>query len=141
MELKDSIIIKYKSCNEALSSLHDAIKLLEKTDEVSQEVVYLAFQDSVIKRFEYSLDVSWKYVKEYLLDKFGITVKSPKETFREAFKQSLLSEKEAELALDMVDDRNETSHRYDHSRAKEISEIIPTYYNVLVGLMEKIRPS
>ena len=140
MTLKDSILMRYRYCNEAFESLHDVIKLLEKTDEVSQQKEYLAFQDSVIKRFEYSLDVLWKYVKEYLLDKFGVTVKSPKETFREAFKQNLLSKQNTELALDMVDDRNETSHRYDCARAREISDKIPAYYEVLVALLKKTKP-
>ena len=139
MELKNNLVIKSQICHDALTSLHNAIKLLKATDEASKQDEYLAFQDSIIKRFEYSLDVTWKYVKEYLLEKFGITVKSPKETFREAFKQNLLSTQDAELALDMVDDRNETSHRYDEAKAKEISQIIPTYYDVLVRLLKKIK--
>jgi nucleotidyltransferase substrate binding protein (TIGR01987 family) len=140
MELKDSLIIKYNVCNDALASLYDAIILLERTDEISKSKEYLAFQDSVIKRFEYSLDVIWKYIKEYISDKFGITHKSPKETFREAFKQNLLNQQEAEFVLKMVDDRNETSHRYDRTRAKEISNVIPEYYKVLALLIKRAKP-
>lgn len=140
MELKNSLILKYQICNAALDSLWDAIELLQNIDEDSKSKKYLAYQDSVIKRFEYSFYFSWKYVKEYIEKKYGVSVKSPKETFREAFKQNLLDDQDAECALDMVDDRNETSHRYDMAKAKEISKIIPKYYEVLVALIEKTKP-
>ena len=138
MELKNNLATKSHICHDALESLHNAIKLLHATDEVSKENEYLAFQDSVIKRFEYSLDVTWKYTKGYLLQKFGVTVKSPKETFRESFKQNLFDAHDAELSLAMIDDRNETSHRYNETKAKEICDIIPTYYEILVRLLKKI---
>ena len=140
MELKNSLKIKYNTCKDAIESLNDAISLLKNTDEISKYKEHLAFQDSVIKRFEYSLDIIWKYVKEYISENFGITVKSPKETFREAFKQNLLNQQETEQALDMVDDRNETTHRYDLAKAKKITTMIPKYYDLLINLLEKSKP-
>ena len=77
-----------------------------------------------------------KYIKSYLYEKFGSNVKSPKETFRESFKQNIISDIETELALQMVDSRNETSHRYDETKAKEISLLIPKYYALLVQFLE-----
>lgn len=136
MELKKDIKFKYEICQKALDSLQDAIELIENTDEISKEKEYLAYQDSVIKRFEYTLDVIWKYLKEYIFNKYGVVVKSPKETFREAFKQNMIDQDEAELALNMVDDRNETSHRYDMAKAKDISQMIPTYYDFFEKLLE-----
>ena len=47
MELNNSLTAKYNICNNALESLHDAIELLQNTDEVSKSKEYLAFQDSV----------------------------------------------------------------------------------------------
>lgn len=140
MELENNLKIKYDTCLDALESLNEAISLLEDTDEISKSKEHLAFQDSVIKRFEYSLDITWKYVKEYISKNFGIVVKSPKETFRESFKQDLLNQQETELALNMVDDRNETTHRYDLVRANEISSVIPKYYDLLINLLDRSKP-
>ena len=136
MELKNNLKFKYDICQKALESLDDAIILLKNTDEISKSKEFLAFQDSVIQRFEYTLDEIWKYVKEYISNKYGIKVKSPKETFREAFKQNIINEQETKLALEMVDDRNETSHKYDMAKAKDISKSIPTYYDFFVKLLE-----
>lgn len=140
MEIKSNLVAKYNVCHDALATLEDAITLLEETDEISKNKEYLAFQDSVIKRFEYSLDVLWKYIKDFLSEKKGVTVKSPKDTFREAFKQGLLNEQEAIVMLEMVDNRNETTHRYDLAKAKEMGKIIPKYYDLLIELFERTKP-
>ena len=137
MEIDNNLIIKYNECKQALLTLGNSINLLKKTDETSKPDEYLAFQDSVIQRFEYSLDIIWKYVKDYIAKKHGVTVKSPKETFREAFRQNILNLQESELALEMVDDRNETTHRYDFAKAKETARNILKYQKLLTHLLER----
>jgi len=140
MKIKSSLIAIYNICHDALAKLQDAITLFEETDEIAKNKEYLAFQDSVIIRFEYSLDVLWKYIKEYLSEKKGVTVKNPKDTFREAFKQGLLSEQDTIVMLEIVDNRNDTTHRYDLGKAKEMGKIIPQYYDLLLELFERTKP-
>ncbi len=139
MEIENNLSLKYEECNRAILTLNNSINLLKRTDEISKADEYLAFQDSVIQRFEYSLDIIWKYLKDYIQKKHGNTVKSPKETFREAFKQNILNKQESELALQMVDDRNETTHRYDYVKAKEIIKKIFKYQKLLTNILERTK--
>ena len=137
MEIKDTLLTDRQNiCKKALNTLHNSIVLLKSVNAKSSPGEYLAFQDSVIKRFEFSLDVVWQYLKLYMSEKFGSNVKSPKETFKEAFKQGLLNSQDTEMALKMVDDRNDTSHLYDSAIAREIGQIIPKYYELLNHLLK-----
>ncbi len=47
-------------------------------------------RDSAIQRFEFTLDLSWKTLKALLEVQKGIVCASPKECFREAYRQGIL---------------------------------------------------
>ena len=66
---------------------------------------------------------------KYFLENEGIQeAKSPKSTFREAFKIGIIED--GEVWIDMLNDRNLTSHVYDQEVAFEIYEkIISKYFN------------
>ena len=73
MEIKDTLLIDRQDiCKKALNTLYNSIALLKSVNAKSSPDQYLAFQDSVIKRFELSLDVVWKYLKLYMSKKFGL---------------------------------------------------------------------
>ena len=97
-------------------------------------------RDSVIKRFEFCYDITWKYLKQYLEDTLGVIAKSPKPVFQEAFKQTIINEQELGTLLSMVDDRNTTSHVYSEETAEEISYRISNYYIVIKNIIERIKP-
>jgi hypothetical protein len=101
MAMKEILQNKHEICLQAIYSLYNAITLLKTTDKEVREIEFLAFQDSAIKRFEYSLDVTWKYVKKFLEIKKDVIVKSPRETFNEIFKQTIISAKELSILLEM----------------------------------------
>lgn len=75
-------------------------------------------RDSAIQRFEFTLDLSWKSLKTYLEDKKGIVVASPKECFKEAYRQGIIAYQEGWIT--MVDMGNATVHTYDEEAAEEI---------------------
>lgn len=98
----------------AVNNLEKAfIKLKDGTETARDELE----RDGVIQRFEFTFEIFWKTLKIFLRDN-GIEVKTPKEALKEAFKIGWL--KDEELYLDMMEDRNKTSHIYD----KETSEVI-----------------
>jgi len=71
----------------------------------------------------------------FLSDKFGEDIFSPKECFRALRKNKLISDEEAELLLQMTDDRNKIIHTYNESFSEELYKgISPDYYQA----MEKI---
>ncbi|WP_027340618.1 nucleotidyltransferase substrate binding protein [Halonatronum saccharophilum] len=76
--------------------------------------------DGVIQRFEFNYELAWKVMK-YFLEYQGIEgAKSPRSTFREAYAIGLIEDGEA--WIDMLKDRNLTSHTYDEERARSIYE-------------------
>jgi nucleotidyltransferase substrate binding protein (TIGR01987 family) len=122
-----------------IQRLHELLGEFDSLKKQS-DLLKLVAQESLIKRFEYSIDTLWKYLKVYLLTKHGVDQKSPKSVFRECLRVGIISEKEALLALEMADNRNETSHTYNEALAKEIISLIPKYYELMQNIIEKTKP-
>ena len=78
---------------------------MKTLEEILEEPYSTIIRDASIKRFEYSFDIFWKFVKDYLRTKEGIECASPKSYFREAFKVGIFSEEETVRALEITDDR------------------------------------
>ncbi len=89
-------------------------------------------RDAAIQRFEYTFELGWKTAKVFLRKKYGLNIFSPKETFREMHRSRLITEAEAELLLQMVDDRNLTTHSYDEDFMKKLAKRLPDYYEVMM---------
>ncbi|MCZ7382403.1 MAG: HI0074 family nucleotidyltransferase substrate-binding subunit [Candidatus Methanoperedens sp.] len=109
----------------------NALGTLKEIMEMPYSVI---IRDAAIQRFEYSFEIFWKFLKEYLRVKEGIICNSPKSCFREAFNVKLLTEQETVTALEMTDDRNLTAHTYHEEVAEEIYRKIKNYYK----LMDKV---
>ncbi|WP_195269398.1 HI0074 family nucleotidyltransferase substrate-binding subunit [Eubacterium sp. 1001713B170207_170306_E7] len=94
-------------------------------------------RDGVIQRFEFTTELAWKTTREYLLDQGYSGFNSPKATMREAFADGLI-EDEA-LWLQILNDRNATSHLYsDEAAAKICERITMSYTDVFEKLYQKI---
>lgn len=93
-------------------------------------------RDSVIQRFEYTVELSWKLIYHYLQEKHlqeDMEV-SAMTVLRYALKVKILNEEETNQAIDMVKDRNNTSHMYKEEVAIELIHKIPQH----IKLMRKI---
>lgn len=91
----------------AVSKLEDALKIPKDRELVVE---------GTIQRFEYTIELMWKTLKR-ALDYEGIHPKTPRETLREAFKAGWLEDDE--VWLDMLDQRNTSSHVYLHEELAE----------------------
>lgn len=120
-----------------LSTLKDAIDRLEKG--VPQEY-YLGMRDSAIQRFEYSIDTFWKFLKIYLQEymKFDTESASPRAIVRDAVNANMLSTEEFEILMKCITSRNETSHAYNESLAKELISALPTFYKTMHKIIMRI---
>jgi len=114
--------MKKEEINYSIGKLKDAVKRLEEGIEKSKDELD---KDGVIQRFEFSYEILWKTLKIFLRYK-GIEVKSPRDTFKEAFKFGLIDEEDR--FLNMIEDRNKTSHIYDSETSKKIFERIKRVY-------------
>lgn len=122
---------KYEAFNTALTRLKEAIDLYHEQENP-------VLLDGTIQRFEFCVELGWKLLKEYLeYEKIG-EFNSPRSTIKECFSIGFIED--AEQWLDMLDDRNLTSHTYDEGIAKEIyRNIITKYYDVLVKTRNKVK--
>ena len=73
--------------------------------------------DGTIQRFEFVIELFWKTLKR-LLAAEGIQTGTPREAMQRAFEANWLGDETA--WLQMLKDRNETSHVYDEASAKKI---------------------
>lgn len=139
----ETLKLKYESAKKAIASLKEIIELTNQKKQIltlefiNPEVERKILRDSTIQRFEYSVDTLWKYLKEYLLQIKGITQNSPKPIFRNCLQANLATEKDVEKLIEMVDDRNLTTHTYKEDLANTISEHIPAYLNLMEKLLQE----
>lgn len=75
-------------------------------------------RDGVIQRFEFTAELAWKTIREYLLSEQIININTPKSVMREAFKAGIISDSDGWIKI--LDDRNSTPHIYDEEDAAEI---------------------
>lgn len=119
---------KFENYSKALKRLEDSLK----RDEFDELVL-----DAVIQRFEFTYELSWKLIKSYLSYNGIADVRTPREAFKEAFAAGII--KEGDVWIDMLDDRNLTSHTYDEVEAREIFEKIKNkYFIILKGLKDNL---
>ncbi len=115
-----------------------AIKALKTLEEIVDEPYSTIVRDASIKRFEYSFDIFWKLIKDYLRVQEGIECASPKSCFREAFKVGILSEEETVKILEMTDDRNLSTHTYDEEAIEGIYQKVRNYWKLMDDICERI---
>ncbi|MFH1772473.1 MAG: HI0074 family nucleotidyltransferase substrate-binding subunit [Candidatus Omnitrophota bacterium] len=113
---------------------NDAAKALETLKDILNEPFTIIVRDAAIQRFEYTFEAIWKFLKEYLKQREGVIVNSPKSCFREMLSLGNLCEEDTVKCLEMTDMRNDTSHTYK----EEVAQIIYGSLKKYVVLMSKI---
>lgn len=107
----------------SIVNLDNAMKRLEEALEEDPSNSLIV--DGTIQRFEFTIELYWKTLKRLLLIE-GIETKTPRETLKEAYQAGWLNREED--WLQMLRDRNATSHTYDEAAAREIVEHIHQYF-------------
>lgn len=124
-----------------MSKLEAVIKQFEQAitrlDEVLKEPKSSIVRDSAIQRFEFSLDLAWKSVKAFLEDKKGIICSSPKDCFREAYRQGIIEYDD--IWIKYVDMRNETVHTYKEEIAEQIYSELANVLKHLKSLLNNLK--
>lgn len=118
--------------NNALIKFTSALNIQNELIEDGFEDIVL---DLIVKRFEFTYEMSWKALKRYL-DFLGIEAKSPRGVFKEAYAQGILEEER--VWLDMLEQRNISSHIYDEFEIKEILTKVDKFQKAFKHLKEKI---
>lgn len=126
---------KIKQLEKAIDNLKIIIEAYNNEDE---GIVKDGLRDSIIQRFEFCTELSWKLMKKYLDENLTIELYSPKSIVKEAYKQRLIED--GEIWLDVLEDRNLTSHIYDENTANKIRDnIINNYVDIFEKLLKRIK--
>ena len=112
----------------ALTTLSDVLKVPEQSNRIHI--------DAAIQRFEYTIELFWKFLK-HLLASQGIEALSPKQALKEAFSMKLISNEQ--VWLNMQNDRNLTSHSYNIELADQIFARIKLYYPLMKSTFQKLK--
>ncbi|HCL55963.1 MAG TPA: nucleotidyltransferase [Spirochaetia bacterium] len=93
-------------------------------------------KQGLIQGFEYTHELAWNLLKDYLTEQGIVGLIGSKDCTREAFKNGLVSS--GEIWMDMIQARNLTSHTYDTQLAEKVYQsIIEGYYPRFVELKNK----
>ncbi len=120
---------------QSLSNLSRALERLEEA--LSEPATNSLVVDGTIQRFEFVIKLFWKTFKRFLAYE-GVEAKTPRESLRQAYRVEWISDEAA--WLEMLHDRNRTSHVYDEEMAEAIYARIRRNFPVLkraLRLLEK----
>jgi len=128
--IMDKFQIKLNNYKNALKRLHDAIE----EEKINNSLVV---RDGAIQRFEFTSELAWKTVREFLLKEGAKDINTPKNVMQAAFAADIITNAEGWLTI--LRDRNLTSHIYDEDDANEIFNRITTEHIKLFDeLLEKL---
>ena len=119
--------------NERKEDFFNACKRLEEaTKEEYSEITV----DAVLHRFEFTFELAWKTVKDYL-DYLGFSYKngSPREVIQNGYKQGII--KDGEKWIEMMLARNTLPHMYDEQASREVYKKIIDEYLILLEDLKK----
>jgi len=118
--------------SKALDRFADSVDRREEIKQSGYEDIYL---DLVVKRFEFTFEMSWKALKRYL-EYLGLNPKSPRATFKEAYTQEIITDES--LWLSIIEQRNVSSHIYDEYEIQEILGKLEIYKKAFIDLQKEI---
>lgn len=114
----------------AINTLEEALDFAKANE--NNKVQFQIIRDACIQRFEYCIELSWKVA----LKKLGSATKFPKQAIREMARADLIES--AELWLDFVEARNESSHSYDEPTAIKVYNQILLFRVEVKKLLTKL---
>ncbi len=133
MSLKADIRWKQRFINfkKALAQLDEAVALSRQRELSKLE------KQGVIQAFEFTHELAWNVLKDYLEDQGEQNIRGSKDATRAAFKVSLITE--GELWMAMILSRNLSSHTYDEDTAEALfNSIVNEYYPLFIAFKVEI---
>jgi len=115
---------RFSNFSLAYLRLQEAVKEYDHLDRLAKE--------GLIQRFEYTLELAWKTLKDYMESK-GEIAKFPKDVIKKAFQADLIDD--GEIWMEMLEKRNLLSHTYEEQIFHEVlKSITGPYYEQISKL-------
>ncbi|GAB3563865.1 nucleotidyltransferase substrate binding protein [Spirosoma luteolum] len=125
---------RFANYNRAFAKLDQAVTRIKATyyrNDVLQEDLFddadELIKEGLIQRFEYTHELAWNVMKDFLMDRGTTPIYGSRDATREAFSTGLLDNGEVWMA--MIASRNKTSHTYNQATADEIFLHILDFYH------------
>ncbi|MCF7800138.1 nucleotidyltransferase substrate binding protein [Candidatus Babeliales bacterium] len=128
---------RLKVLSGALSHFEEVLEIFRTLS--TSDIIHMYIRDSVIIRFEFSVDIFWKCLKDYLEKEHKIIVVSPRSVFKECLNQKFIDAKELKILENMLCDRNDTPYTYDEGVAEEIAKHAYDYFDLMSDIKSKIK--
>lgn len=129
---------RFSNFKKALTKLTEAVKYIKDSEtKESSSILDEILKEGLIQRFEYTHELTWNVMKDFAEYQGNFEIKGSRDATREAFKMKLISN--GEVWMDMISNRNRSSHTYDEETAKEIyNKIITDYYPAFLEFSENM---
>ncbi|HPQ09591.1 MAG TPA: nucleotidyltransferase substrate binding protein [Bacteroidia bacterium] len=135
---------RFSNYIKALQKLEEAVLIIKNNFTISKDgkISNDEFLDDIIKegliqRFEYTHELAWNVMKDFLQNSGHTNIFGSKDATKEAFTAGLI--KNGEIWMNMIISRNNTSHTYNQTIADEIFlKIINEYYPEFVEFRKKM---
>jgi nucleotidyltransferase substrate binding protein (TIGR01987 family) len=103
------------------------LTLAEAADLASTRALSNLEQQGLIQGFEFTHELAWNVLKDYLEEQGFVGIIGSKNATREAFKNALIAN--GDVWMDMIKARNMTSHTYSTDIAQGIAtDILQRFY-------------
>lgn len=127
---------RFQNFNRAYNLLNCALEENDIDDLSNLE------QEGIIQRFEYTYELAWKTLKDYLeYNGVNITEITARSVFKEAYSSGII--KNSEIFIDMMLSRNLLSHTYDFNKFRDIlikvkKDYLPELSDLYLFFMDRI---
>ena len=134
---------RFSNYNKALQKLTEAIEYIQAASNKTENKNIDTTLDDIIKegliqRFEYTHELTWNVIKDFLEEKGTTKLYGSRDVTREAFKAELITD--GDIWMDMINSRNKTSHTYNEETANEIfTKIISEYYPAFIAFQKTMK--
>jgi nucleotidyltransferase substrate binding protein (TIGR01987 family) len=125
-------IQRFDNFERALATLGRAVDLSAQRELSELE------KQGLIQGFEFTHELAWNVLKDYLEEQGFVGIIGSKNATREAFKNNLLVDGQA--WMDMIKARNQTSHTYKTEIAEEIAkDILTRFFPAFAQMQDRFR--
>jgi len=122
-----------------LDNYTKAFAVLDRTYGILKErELTEAERMGLIQSFEFTFELAWNLMKDYLRDKGIFDIVGSKDAIRSAFKNGIIEN--GDVWMDMVERRTETVHTYEEEVAtRVVRDVVNSYVEEMRKLLEKMK--
>ena len=119
---------RFQNYRRALAQLIQAVQLSQ------QRPLSVLEQQGLIQAFEYTHELAWKTLKDFLAARGVENLFGSRDTTRAAFANGLVEQ--GEIWMQMLQSRNQTTHTYNEDQVAQIAGSIVNVYAVELSRLE-----